>query len=380
MKTHNTIIIGAGASGCMCAIATQNKDVAIIDSNYQIAKKILVTGNGKCNLTNINTNSTKYNCNIDKYLKKFSVDDTLSFFQDLGLETYTDDMGRVYPISNSAKSVVDILERAVISKATVYNNTLVQKISKTNTGFEIVCNNETFSCNNLVLATGGNTIDLLKGLSIQTTPISHSLVALHTNSTKNLNNVRLSNVKVTATCNNTTMEDVGEVLFKDSGVSGIVSFNLSTLFSRQHNFSGNISIDLLPNMSTDDLKEMLIRRKSLNLPMHKYFVGLFQNQVADEILRQSKLNTNKISNYLASSDIEVLISTIKSLSFEVDGHYDNNQVYSGGISLIDLSDHLEHKNIPNLYITGELCDVDGECGGYNLQWAWTSGHIVGENL
>ena len=176
MKTHNTIIIGAGASGCMCAITTQNKDVAIIDSNYQIAKKILVTGNGKCNLTNINTDSTKYNCNIDKYLKKFNVDDTLSFFQDLGLETYTDDMGRVYPMSNSAKSVVDILERAVISKATVYNNTLVQKISKTNTGFEIVCDNETFSCNNLVLATGGNTIDLLKGLSIQTTPISPSLV------------------------------------------------------------------------------------------------------------------------------------------------------------------------------------------------------------
>ena len=195
-----------------------------------------------------------------------------------------------------------------------------------------------------------------------------------------MNNVRLSNVKVTVTCNNTTMEDIGEVLFKDSGVSGIVSFNLSTLFSRQHNFSGNISIDLLPNMSTNDLKEMLIRRKSLNLPMHKYFVGLFQNPVPDEILRQSKLNANKISNYLASSDIEVLTSTIKSLSFEVDGHYDNNQVYSGGVPLIDLSDHLEHRNIPNLYITGELCDVDGECGGYNLQWAWTSGHIVGENL
>jgi predicted flavoprotein YhiN len=176
------------------------------------------------------------------------------------------------------------------------------------------------------------------------------------------------------------MVDMGEVLFKDSGLSGIVSFNLSTLFSRQHNFTGNISIDLLPNISTDDLKEMLIRRKALNLPMHKYFVGLFQNQVSDEILRQSKLNTNKISNSLSVGDIDTLATTIKSLSFNVDGYYDNNQVYSGGVSLTDLTDELQHKNIPNLYITGELCDVDGECGGYNLQWAWTSGHIVGENL
>ena len=380
MKKHDIIIIGAGASGCMCAITAKNKDIAIIDNNHQIAKKLLVTGNGKCNLTNTNTNSSKFNCNIDKYLEKFNVCDTLSFFESIGLETYSDDMGRVYPLSNSAKSVVDILHREVTSSATVYADTIVQSIIKTNNGFEIICDNDSFVCNKLVLATGGNTIELLNNLNITTTPISPSLVALHTNSTKNLNNIRLSNVKVSATCENSTMEDIGEVLFKDSGLSGIVSFNLSTLFARKHNFKGTISIDLLPNISNKDLCEKLIRRKKLDTPMHKYFVGFFQNQVADEILHQSNVNPNKSSLDISNKDIESMSNTIKGLTFVIDGYYDNNQVYSGGVSLSNLTNNLEHKEISNLYITGELCDVDGECGGYNLQWAWTSGKIVGESL
>lgn len=381
MKKYDAIIIGAGASGCMCAISSTNKNIAILDSSHQIAKKILVTGNGRCNLSNTHTDSSRFNRNIDKYLTQFSVDDTLDLFKSIGLVTYSDDMGRVYPISNSAKSVMDILDREVRKHADVYTNTTVTNITRLNDGFEIKTDTDTFTCNKVILATGGNTLqESLENMGINITHISPSLVALHTNSTKNLANVRISNVKVTATCNDNTMTDTGEVLFKDSGLSGIVSFNLSSLYARNHNFNGNISIDLLPDITDNELSDLLHDRKLLNVSLSKYFVGLFQNQVADEILRQSKLNTNINSKNLTGRDIDTLISTIRNLTFIVDGYYDNNQVYSGGISLENLSDTLEYNNIPHLYLIGEICDVDGECGGYNLQWAWTSGHIVGDNL
>lgn len=381
MKKYDSIIIGSGASGCMCALTTKNKSVALIDNNNVVAKKILVTGNGKCNLTNLNTNSTRYNTNIDKFLNKFGVTDTLNFFKSYGLETYADEDNRVYPISNSAKSVLDILEHNLKNKVDTYLNSNVTSIEKTTTGFKVYTDNDVFESNKLVIATGGNSIvNALTQLNIKFDNFTPSLVALKTNSTKALTNVRLSNVKVTATSNNKTMVDCGEVLFKDSGVSGIVVFNLSTLFARTQNYNGSISIDILPNIETSKLIEMLTERKKLNVVVSKFFVGLFQNQVAEEIFKQSKVNTNLNSTKLTNADIEDLANTIKNLTFTVNGCYDNNQVYCGGVNLNGLTDNLEYIDIPNLYFTGEICNVDGECGGYNLQWAWTSGHIVGELL
>lgn len=381
MKKYNVVIIGAGASGCMCALTTKNSSVAIIDNNHIVAKKILVTGNGKCNLTNLNTNSSKYNVNIDKYLNKFGVNNTLNFFKTLGLETYADDMGRVYPISNSAKSVLDVLEYNVNNKVDVYLNSPVTNIVNTNNFFEIHTESEVFIANKLVIATGGNSVtNMLLNLNVQFDTFTPSLVALKTNSTKLLNNVRLSNVKVTASCNGKSVTDYGEVLFKESGVSGIVIFNLSTMFSRINNFNGKVSIDILPNINKTDLFNMLLERKSLNVVTSKFFVGLFQNQVAEEIFKQAKINTNINCNKLTTKDINSLVDAIKNLTFIVNGYYNNNQVYSGGVNLNLLTDNLEYINIPNLYFTGEICNVDGECGGYNLQWAWTSGNIVGEVL
>lgn len=381
MKKYDVIIIGSGASGCMTAITTKSKNVAIIDSNYTIAKKLLVTGNGKCNLSNLSTTSKQFNIDIDNYMKQFGVCDTLNFFENLGLLTYADNENRVYPISNSAKSVVDILTNSIPKYHDIYLNTSVSDIAKTEYGFKVSTDTQDFECKKLVIASGGNTlVTPLTDLGVKFTKISPSLVALHTNSTNNLNNLRVSNVKVTATCDNVSKSDFGEILFKESGISGIVIFNLSTLFARHHNFNGTISIDLLPTKSIAELNSILNKRKSQNVLLSKIFVGIFQNQLADEILRQSKLNTNISSKDLSDNDILMLANTIKNLTFTVDGYYNNNQVISGGVPITDLTHNLEYKNIPNLYFTGEICDVDGECGGYNLQWAWTSGHIVGGAL
>lgn len=378
MKIYDIAIMGAGASGSMCALSIKNKSVALIDTNYKVAKKILVTGNGRCNLTNIHTSSKHFNVNIDKYLAKFSVDATLDFFRSIGLEYYADDMGRVYPISNSAKSVMDIIDLNISNNVDKYLDSEVLDISHTKDYYTIATQNGDITCKNLVMAIGGGNNAILQKLGVKYREFTPSLVALKTNSTKSLNNIKVSNVKVTATLDNKSMTDYGEVLFKDSGLSGIVIFNLSTLYARANNYTGVISVDLLPNVEHSELIAKLHSRKKLNLVLSKFFTGFFQNQIAEEICRQAKIDTNKLSTKLSDSDIEILATTIKNLTFEVKGTYDNNQVSSGGVSLSDLGEHLEYS--PHLFFIGEVCDVDGECGGYNLQWAWTSGHIVGEYL
>lgn len=380
MKDYDAIIIGCGASGTMCALSTKNKNVAIIDCNFLPSKKILVTGNGRCNLTNLNLDSSFYNTNIDAYLNQFNVKQTLAFFEKLGLEWYADEENRVYPITNSAKSVVDVLNKDLKNKVEMFLDETVLNIKKENEKFVVSTNKNIFSCKKLVISTGGNT-ELFKNLNILSSSFTPSLVALKcSNNLKNLNGVRISNALVTAICENNKKSEMGEVLFKEDGLSGIVIFNLSSIFSRAKNFNGKIVIDMFPSLSLSTLKQKLENRKMLNVPLNKFFVGFLQNSVADEVLKQSKLNGNIDSKELTENEINVLATTLKNLTFNIVGAYSNNQIFSGGVDLSELTLGLESKKVKNLYFTGEVCNVDGVCGGYNLQWAWTSGHIVGKQL
>lgn len=387
MKKFDVVILGCGASGTMCALSIKNRNVAIIDCATKPAKKLLVTGNGRCNLTNTNflckeKNVAIYNQNLQNFFERFDQKQTLQFFENLGLECFADEEGRVYPISNTAKSVVDVLTRKLEQSAQLFMCQTVEGIEKNGNTFFVKTDKETYSCEKLVVATGGNTmVNTLKNLGVEVSEFAPSLVALKSKDIKDLNGIKISNVKVTATNNNgQSATEVGEVLFKDGGISGIVIFNLSTLFSRIKDFKGKIEIDLLPNMTHKQLSDKLSARKNLNVNMDKFFVGMFQNALANEIFRQAKFNTNINSNKLTSTQIEVLTKTIKSLQFSVYDCFDNNQVFSGGVKLQNLTENLMSKKINNLYFTGEICDVDAVCGGYNLQWAWTSGHIVGESL
>lgn len=387
MKEFETIILGGGASGTMCAMFCQTNNVAIIDNNSKLAKKVLVTGNGKCNLTNINIDKQDslnfYNQNIKKYLQKFTAQDTINYFRNLGLETYFDTQGRVYPISSSAKSVQDVINRQVKDKnISVFLENKVLNIKKENEYFAVQTDKELFSCKKLVFCLGGNKTDLLIPLGLNIKNNVPSLCALKTRQTKNLNGQRLENVLVKAINYKTGEQksEMGEVLFKEEGLSGIVVFNLSSCFSRNNDFNGEIQIDLLPNIDEKSLFEMLLERRKLNLPVSEFFVGMFINPIAYEIFEKCKTNENRTSDKLTSEEIKQFVNVIKCLTFEVKGFYDNNQVFSGGVVLSELDDNLMSKKVPNLYVCGEACDVDGLCGGFNLQWAWTSGQIVGKNL
>ena len=384
MKEYEVIVIGCGASGSIASIyASKNYNkILIIDKNSKPLKKLLVTGNGRCNLTNTNVKSDFYNQNIDPYLLKYPLSKTLDFFKSIGLETYFDEEGRVYPITNSAKSVVDVLYNAIEkNKIEISLDEEVIEIIKKDEKFLIRTNKNEYFSPKVVIATGGNLIDVISKFNIEIRKFCPSLVSLKTENTKNLSGTRISPVIVKAV-NSLGQEkhEYGEILFKESGLSGICIFNVSTIFSRINEFKGKISIDLLPKLTSEDLFKLLIKRKKLDVKVNKFFEGLFINPIAYEILNKLKLNENKSSLELTDTELNSMVEIIKNFKFNVLDCYDNNQVFSGGVKLSELNENLEAKNIKGLFFCGEICDVDGECGGFNLQWAWTSGYIVGNNI
>ena len=385
MKNYDVIIIGGGASGLMAALQFKNskKRIAIFEAGYTLGKKILVTGNGRCNLTNINTNSSFYNTNIDAYLSKFSVKDTLRFFNGIGLETYSDESGRVYPITNAAKSVLDVLTKNVYKLKNVdfMPNFRVDNVKSVGSGFAIYNNEEIYGAKNLIISTGNIDNRFIKDLTNENYELYPSLVALTTaESTKNLDGVKISNVKITAECNGKKKTDAGELLFKDQGLSGIAIFNLSTLFARKKSFEGKITINLLPGKNQKQIAKIIKERCQIYDNVTDLFTGMFVDKIREELFRRARVNEQLKSNRLSKDKIELLSELIHGLVFHVNGCYNNNQVMSGGVKLSNLNNNLEHKNIKGLYFTGEAIDVDGECGGYNLQWAWTSGAIAGKSL
>lgn len=385
MKDFDVIIIGGGASGCICAIFAKNKykNILIIDKQPKLAKKILVTGNGRCNLTNIATSSKYYNQNIDNYLKQFNVNDTLSFFNKIGLEYYFDNEGRVYPISNSAKSVVEVITNEIEKLQINYQlNSEVKEIMCRKDGFIVETDKTNFSSKKLVIATGGNSLNnIISCLGIKSKVNVPSLVSLKINSSKNLANIRLSNVKTSLIINNKNVySELGEILFRENGISGICIFNISAILSRRHKFDGELHIDLLPNYTEEEIYNKLLNRKKINSPLNKFFDGMFARQIGYEILNRAKIDENRLSNKLTNDEIKSFANIIKNLNFKIKDCLENNQVYSGGIILSELNQNLECKKYKNLYFCGEVCDVDGMCGGYNLQWAWTSGAIIGQNI
>lgn len=373
-------IIGAGASGLVAGLcASKNNDVTIYCADEKIGKKILVTGNGKCNLTNIKGFDTAYNQDVSKFFEKISNLDIIKFFNNLGLEIYVDEEGRVYPLSNSAQSVVEVLTNALAKDNVNIKFEKVEDI-KTDNRFNVITNLSNEEYDKVIIATGSENV-LLDKMKIKYKPFSPSLVALKTKeNTKELSGLRLTNVKVTLDVDNKKYTECGEVLFKDKGLSGICIFNISAYLARKNNFNAKIYIDLLPKFTYENVVIMLTNRLKLNFKnISEFMTGLFNKKINKYLLKNLNLDEQKNINELNSNIIEKIAKIIKNLPFNVVGYYENNQVKSGGVRLCDLTENFEYKEIKNLYFIGEVVDVDGLCGGYNLSWAFVSAMLAGED-
>lgn len=383
MNNFDVIIIGGGASGSVCAsmLSKHNKSICVIDAGDSLAKKLLVTGNGRCNITNTNMDSSFYNQNIDGFLSVFNQNNTIDFFNSLGVEIYADEQGRCYPISNTAKSVVFALQHSCKNVQTVLNSK-VNSLEKHNDYFVVKTDNQSYTAKDVILATGYNDSinSIVKDFGIKTKPYNPSLVAVKTKqSTHRLDGLRVSDVTVTATVANQQKTQFGEVLFKKDGLSGICIFNLSTLFA-QNGFNGKITLDILPKISKDKLIDILNKNLKIYDNILDCLICIMHKELAHFILKQSNILHSTNCNMLTNEQIYTIANNIKNLQFDVVSSYNNNQVFSGGILLNELTKGLQSKNHHGLYFCGEVCDVDGECGGYNLQWAFTSAYVVTQDI
>lgn len=383
--TKDIVVIGGGASGLMCALtcALKGKRVTLLESGVKVGKKILVSGNGRCNLTNKNITAQNYN-QFSDLLYKFDNVQTLKFFETLGLQTYFDDEGRCYPISNHSASVLDvILNKLHQTKCEILVNTKVENITKGDSEYVLTTSQGQIEAKKVVIATGGNTMQtILVNLGQEFKPFKPSLCGLKTlQDTQLINGVR---VKCDVKLVGHQFEDYeqGEVIFKDDGISGICIFNLSARLNWAKLNNCSLSLNLFPQIDSKTLLEKLQIRKQnlLDLTVKQFFDGMLHKNLGIEILNRCHINLQTPVEKLTLSNLKNFATHLQNLTFNVCGFSNNNQVYNGGVCLNELTENLESKQHKGLYFIGEVVDIDGQCGGYNLQWAWTSGHIVGELL
>lgn len=362
-------IVGGGASGLMLAsILRKNNidiDIVILEKLEHVGKKILLSGNGKCNLSNANINSCCYNNEFG--FKVASSFDVKSYFNELGLLTYQDNEGRIYPISNVANSVLDILRNS-LENVEIKTNYNVTRITKKDGKFTIFNDKfDSLESDYVIIATGGktyykenNSYMICSMLSHRVTPLRPTLSSLKVKENlASIENLR-AKVKAKLLCNEQVIyEDSGEVLFKKDALSGIVIFQLSSQVAKDTYKKYIIELDLIPSMDEDSLIEYLTKYPNMT--------GLFAKMINQYVLKVSP-----------TKDVKDIAHTIKHLRFNVleNLEFKNAQVTAGGINISEVKDTMESKYHSNLYFLGEVLDVDGICGGYNLHFAFASAYVA----
>lgn len=388
-KKFDVIIIGGGASGLFLASQLPPAlSVAILESNERVGKKLLATGNGKCNLTNIDMNIVHYNkpSFVEAFLDRFDAHDTIATFERMGLITKVIDK-RVYPYSECASTVLDVLRRAVERNRTeVFTSHFVNTVDNFNDFFNVGGiikhdgkPNESFSfqADRVVLASGSpatfgkDCTSLYTALGHSVRPMTPSLVPIKTNKEPLKG---LQGVRVKAGVRIGYRYEVGEVLFKDFGVSGIAAFNLSTEIARGRAKVGDmLTIDFMPEYSKAEVEDILTKRNS-NGTVEELLLGTFQSKVQERIIWAAGCDAKDN----AQSKIGAIASAIKSYKFTIEGLGDASlaQAMSGGLDPREFDDDLMSHKAKNAYAIGEALDIDGDSGGYNLQWAFASAKAV----
>ena len=393
------VIIGGGASGLVAAItASKNKNnkVTLIEKNQTLGKKILATGNGKCNYYNSDQNLSHYNSTNNDLIKEIITKENLkeveNFFSSLGIIPKIKN-GYYYPFSNQATTIKNALVREVEKNTKVLLETTVEKINKIENKFKVKTNNGVIECDKVIIATGskaspktgstGEGYNFLKDFNHTIIDVNPALVQLKTkgNFLKDWTGIR-TDVKVSLYINNKNIKsDQGEIQLTNYGVSGICIFNLSRFvpIALNNNDKVEVKINFLPFTSTP---EELLKDLSNNNSMNDILEGILNNKLVAVILNKSSINKNKKYNELSIKEKETLIENLTNFTLEVIGtnSYEECQVCSGGVPLTEINTKtMESKIVNNLHIVGELLDVDGDCGGYNLTFAWVTALLAGKS-
>ena len=401
----NIAVIGGGASGLVAAISAAKQHTAnvyIFERFERVGKKLLATGNGRCNLENRIITPNNYQTNsknqLSKLLDCFSVDDNLSFFKDCGLLYREEDEGRIYPSCNQASAVLDILrtEAFYYGVKEVCQWEVVEIIPQKQNKFLLKeKNGQSMFADKIILACGGQASPKLggseKGYELAKS-LEHTITAIYPCLTglccKGEN---LSSLKgVRAECGirlwngkSLLKEYYGEVQFNDYGVSGYPIMQVSA-YLHQAKKNPTLQLDLIPQLSLKELETTLHqrRKKYKHQTLEQLLIGLLHKKLANYQLKSLFKNTSQTISEIHPQDITTLAYYLKNWTIPISGTpgWDNAQVCGGGVSLEEINPNTFESTICNgVYITGELLDVVGDCGGFNLHWAFGSGIVAGKN-
>ena len=399
MKKTDIAIIGGGASGLTAAIAIKkysDHNVMILEKQPRVGKKILSTGNGRCNLTNSDLSKEKYSGDL-KLLNYITSDyaSTESFFSEMGLACKNDGQGRIYPHSMAASSVLDALRFTALSSGIeIHCDFDVKEIKPFKNGFSITNGEEIFNTQCVIIATGGcatpslgsdgSGYKLAKALGHSTTSLTPALAPIRTdiNLVKALKGLR-AHAKASLFANgNVIAEQTGEVQFSDGALSGICIFNISALAAKYIGKS-EIILDIAPDYSKKQIADMLLitQKTRSSLPCEELMTGLFHKRIGQAVLKKLSISFNKTCDEISSKEISQICNIIKQWSFPVTGVSDWSlaQVTAGGIKSNEITDKFESALVKGVFFCGEILDINGICGGYNLDFAWKSGYTAGKN-
>ena len=389
-------VIGGGASGIAAAIYAKricNKNsVTVLERSDRVLKKLLATGNGRCNLSNTSISPRNYFSHtpreVSQILDAFSPDEERQFFLSLGI-LLCEENGRIYPYSRRANAVSDAL-RAECEHLGIRIRTgvFVNKIEKKSRGFSVLgeyFDKVVISCGGFSapsFGTDGNSFRLLEKLGHTVTPLCYALspVKVKENVTK-LKGIRTHCTVSLVDKDGITRSESGELQLTDYGLSGIAVMQLSRLCKR----GSIIKIDLMPDFSYEELEKLLLQRTKdfSHFKADDFLTGFLHKILGQYILERCHINKSIFAGELSLQDIKALVKEIKSLSFTVESVLgkEQSQATSGGGLLSEFyTDTLQSKKIPGLYCTGEALDCVGDCGGYNLHWAWATAYIAGKGM
>ncbi|MBV1758233.1 MAG: aminoacetone oxidase family FAD-binding enzyme [Dethiosulfatibacter sp.] len=399
-------VLGGGSSGMAAAVVASRNgaDVTILERLDRVGKKLLATGNGRCNYTNETIDINRYYSSnrdlLEECLSNISSKSTIGFFNEMGIEPYYDETGKVFPYSLQASSILEVLREEYLRYGTKeICNQRILAVTPINSRYVVQTDLVTYEFDRIIVAMGGKAyerlgsdgsgFDLMSGLGYEMSQVYPALVKLKSDFVhlRTLKGLKI-NASVSLYSDETLIaEDSGEVLFADYGVSGPPILQISGIAVKEINTGKNvrISLDMFPAISTNDMFEML-RDRFINLK-HKTLkdslIGLINKRMIIPLLKEAGIDDFlQKPTKMNRRQIYAVIKVLKDLQLNITGFHSwaDAQVTAGGVLLTGINPRtMESYHHENLYVIGEILDVYGDCGGFNLHWAWNTGIKAGYN-
>lgn len=401
--SNKIIVVGGGAAGMMAAITASlnGSQVTILERQDRVGKKLLATGNGRCNYTNTNLNIKNFHGENPRFaysaLSNFNVDQTIDFFERLGITPAIENQGKVFPLSFQSSSMLDVLRYEIENrKIDLVTEAYVGQIRKKKDFIVSLKDGRTFRGDKLILATGGmalpnsgsdgNGYNLAKSLGHKITDVFPGLVQLKLDGKifKQIKGVKILGKAGLYSQGKLLMEDRGDILFTDYGISGppILQLSRTALYYLRNQKDISLKVSIIDGRTVEELMEYFNERFAYmrGKTIEEALIGLINKRLILPILREVGIDKDKKVANLSKEEELKLAEILTSWEFKITGSqsWAQAQVTAGGVQTKEINNKtMESKLVEGLYLVGELVDIDGDCGGFNLQWAWSSGHAAG---